>query len=493
MQKINTSLNIYAQEKQINNNEYLIVSTKNKNGKYIPYAFNCDEYIQADELIRKSAFLDTYVSIATFLKPSNKIENIAKIYEHYIDIDQHDKLVHLSLNEAKDFVKLLEPHFGNDFPKPSYILYTGQGIHIHIKLINFNDLIKWSRTQELLMERIDNILKDLQENNGLYKLLSVDPSGKNPNRVLRAENTFNTKSNTYSQVIYRSNEEYTQDDLINNFNLTHTIKRGKNKGQEKPLKDLIYNRQNETFKDNEVTYKKFKPLHNGAYTSKTLLNKRINDLYNLIAIRNKNNYLEGYRNMLMSVAVGLFYEDSKNYNETLENLFILNREFTSPLKENEVKAWLDHWIRLPNKWQFKTETIVNRLEITPQEEVKMKVLISNSYKCGNYRKGNKDKLNTKKRINYNLNSKSKLESVKKYDSRHKEKKRQYDKERYKNKQEPILSKANNRYAPIKAINKVNKLVLKQEAKNMQAQGIKYKDIAQALNVSLRTIKNYVKE
>lgn len=495
MQELNTSLNVYAQDYTNRDNFLILYNAINE--KFIKYPFKCNDLISANEHIIENKNLDSYTSIASYSEPSNNDNFIVNIYEHCIDLDQHESIINLNVSQAKDFIKLLEPYFNKEMPQPSYITYTGRGIHIHIKLINASDKAKWRTTQTYLMERIDKILAEISKTHTDYLLaLEVDTKCKNPSRVYRTPGTLNTKANKYSREIYRSNAQYTQDEICNKFNLTHTIKKGINKGRLDYLSDLVGINQDIALASTQYQIKEFKPIQKG-YTALTLADKRINDLYTYIRIQNKKGINEGYRNALISIAtplLALLFDDNE---DILQNLILLNNEFNKPLRESELKAWLLSWLRKPKaqQHQFKTKTIIAMLNISLEEQEQMKALISNSLKCKRYmNKGdNREVFNAKNRIKYKLNPKTKINQAQAYQKAHPMKVKAYKHKHYIEHKESYINSLNNAYTPIKAVNKMNKAILKAQAHEMRAQGMKYREIAKALNISLITAKRYVKE
>lgn len=491
--QLNTSLNVYAQD-NTNKDNFLILYNA-INDKFIKHSFKCDELIEANEHINTHRNMDSYTSIASFSAPKNNENFIVNIYEHCIDLDQHQSIINLNVSQAKDFVNLLEPYFNKEMPQPSYIVYTGRGIHIHIRLLAANDKAKWRKTQIYLMERIDKILAEISKTHTDYLLaLEIDKQCKNPNRVYRTAETLNTKANEYSKVIYSSTAQYTQDEICNSFNLSHTIQKGINKGKIDYLSDLVGINQDTALASTQRQIKEFKPIQRG-YTAITLADKRISDLYTYIAIQNKKGNNEGYRNTLISIAAPIFallYEDNKE--DIMQNLMLLNNEFNEPLNERELNAWLLSWLSKPKteQHQFKTKTIINMLNISLEEQEQMKALISNSIKCKRYMsKGdNREVFNAKNRIKYKNNSKLKIAQAKAYQRKNPMEVKAYKHKHYLRNKERYINSVNNAYKPIKTINVMHRAILKAKAQEMRQGGMKYKEIAKELNISLITAKRY---
>jgi DNA-binding CsgD family transcriptional regulator len=383
-----------------------------------------------------------YLSIATYTKPWRTEENIDIIMAHYIDIDNH--ISPFSLKDAKQFELLfLRGLYESVIPTPSQVLYTGRGLQLIFNLKGARDIPKFKQTQRALNETLQKQLNEDKNN----VLLDIGNGLKIDNltdvRVLRVANTINTKSGTYSQVIFKSNAIYTQDEIIKRYGWLEYVT-GTKKKEKHQLKELIGANSKEILKYSDNEIKSLKP-YNKLYTFETISLFRRKDLKKLIELRNAKGYTQGYRNKLIKIAVQLIREYVTDTKELYRNLQGFNFEFKEPLKDNEIIAWCNSAIK--KQIYFRTETIIKELDITEEEQEHLSVIVS--HKIRN----------------------------KRYSNKHKEEYRQ---------------KRNERYKPVKMANKKKKQKRNKKVLSLIKKGVTYEQIGLNLGITTRTIINIKK-
>ena len=384
-----------------------------------------------------------YLSIATYTKPWRTEENIDLITAHYIDIDNHKEDSFFSLENAKQFELLfLRNLYGKVIPKPSQVLYTGRGLQLLFNLKNATDVGKFKQTQMALnttlkkeLDKAKQLLNDTENKLEIDNLTDV--------RVLRVANTINTKSGTYSQVIFKSNAIYTQDEIIKRYGWLEYITDTKKK-EKHQLKELIGANSKEILKYSDDEIKNLKP-YNKLYTFETISLFRRKDLKKLIELRNAKGYTQGYRNKLIGIAVQLIREYVTDTKELFRSLQGFNYEFKEPLRESEIIAWCNSAIK--EQIFFKTETIIKKLDITEEEQEHLSILIG------------------------------KKERNKRYFIKH---------------QENIRAKRKERYKALKMANKKKKEKRNKKVLSLIKQGYTYKQISLKLSISVRTIQRIKK-
>lgn len=436
MSELNLSLNKYN-----NKAGYFCLANINA-GSWQQNFFNCNELEQADNFIRANALLDSYNSIATFNTTKRTRANIELLTEHYIDIDNH--LSPLSKEQAQEFLnEVLLPLFDISMPIPSQVVYSGRGLQLHFNLEGADDLIKWEYTQQALLERVQAICYSQNALLNAYGL-EIDKSCKDSARVLRTIGTRNSKSNTYTELLFSDEKAiYTQDEIIGNYNLDFTMPRGRYAGTKVKLNEYKGLNKHQVLKATQRQLKEFK-TYSRLYSRETLNQARQQDLFKIIALRNLKCINEGYRNNLLSIAVQLLRENTNDINYLINELLEVNSWFNEPLKEQEVISWC--YSAVGKQLHFSNKYIINKLNITQDEQKQLITIISREVKNNRYYIKNADYLKAKQQ---------------------------------------------ERYKPIKFINSVNKTTLKAKARQLKEQGLKNKEIALKLNVSDRTIRRYL--
>lgn len=403
--------------------------------------FSTQQLSQANEYINEHKQYDSYNSLATFRTTFRNRNNIAIITEHCIDIDNH--LSPFSEEQAKEFIsQVLEPLYDIAIPTPSLIVYTGRGLQIHFNLSGANDIRKWELTQRALIERLQKIS---YEHNALLEAtgLKIDSACNDSARVFRTINTTNTKANKTTKALYISNNVYSQNEIIENYNLTWTSEKGKQKGKQHKLNELTGLNKEQILKATQRELKEYKG-YAWNYTKETLNQARREDLIKIIELRNVKGISEGYRNNLLSIAVQLERESINDINQLAEHLLEYNNYFIEPLKTSEVVSW----VRSATKKQihFSNKYIISKLNLTRKEQEQLSTIISRSVKNSRYYYKNREALNLRG-----------LE----------------------------------RYKPTKLINQTNRNLLKLRAVEMAKNGSKVNEICKELNKSRRTIYRYL--
>lgn len=422
---------------------YFYLSSASESGKWLGDTFfNAEQIQEANEYIEKNKWLNCYGSIATFLNNTRSYSTILKPLELFADIDSH--LYSVTKNEVLEYVEKLKPHFNKEIPEPSSVVFTGRGFQLHFELKSGIeiDIPKWKKTQEALCNTLDSIVSELNVFFGSE--FSMD-NLKDCIRPLRIPETYNTKAKKFSQLVYSSGKKYSLEDIISGYGLFYYEKKGKR--QEKiALKELANINSEDILKATPTKLKEYKSKTKG-YTIETLARARIQDYLTLISLRNAAGITEGYRNNLLNLACETLLNVSTNANEIKNTLEAINKEFSVPLSEAEVRKWIQ-LKAVHSQYYFKTETIIERLKITEAEQEKMKTLIRRELKNSKYYQKNKDSLKKKRVLKYSTT------------------KEQNEEERN------------------------NRIVLAHELKN---QGASINLIAAALKVSRRTVFYYLKK
>lgn len=372
---------------------------------------------------------DTYITPNTIYLPKRRVENIRQFRALYIDLDstEGDQLYISYL--------IFELAENGEIPKPSMIVDSGRGIHLYWKIKNapYQALYTWQQLEDFLY----------------YKLKKYGADGRTLDavRVLRMPGTINSKNNKECRVLYIDEDlEYSMYDLREKY--------------------LEYKPKQLEF---EQTKKKTnsKVINNKFFNSYSLHMARSEDIETLCKLRNYDMHEYRCRNMAVHCYAywrGLVVRDI----EVLEKEVIeFNNALTKPLKESEIKAILrcipkvvDKFINFENDikegkdrrvskgmrdkegYWYKNETLIERLDITPGEQIHLKTIIGTEEK---YRRNNE----------------------RRKDSRRDE--------------EGLTKREQQKQNTIKAV------------QELKAKGLKYKEIAEKLDISIDTVKYYFRK
>ena len=181
------------------------------------------------------------------------------------------------------------------------------------------------------------------------------------------------------------------------------------------------------------------------HRERSLYQGRILDLVKLCELRNYD--VKGHRETILFLYryyLCYFYEDEQ---KALEDILELNKEFTQPLSEKEViraTGSAEKVFKSKDKqYKYKNETLIELLEISEYEQTHMKIIIG------------KEEYKRRDRV--------------------------YQKNKY-------LEKLN---LEGKMTKKEELKILREKIKALRAEGLKNKNIAESLNIPLKTLKRHI--
>lgn len=351
---------------------YIFCAAKPQIDKYYP--FLASDKKSLDEFIQKNWLKDTYYTVNYFKDATGRRrDNVAIANAIVIDIDDHTLMGGFDINAAMNLVGLLEPHFNADIPTPSRVIHTGRGVHVYFKIEPTTDIAKYETVCKKLFYKIDMVI-------GQYFPLSSstlkrDTQAASPNNFWRIPGTYNTKARTISKEIYYNPAQYTLDELITDFvpELNIIIN-----GTTTPLEHAT-----------NTAYSEFKQFR-ADFTAMSWRLAAIDDLKTLQNARKEvtklddNKYYfgsnKGHRNnfiFILGVLAKWAFNDSQDVLETMQafNKFYGNEV----LDDSEVMATYKSVMTKGYKTP-RAKTIIEKLDIKPQEQTLLKVLINQQEK-----------------------------------------------------------------------------------------------------------------
>lgn len=308
---------------------------------------------------------DTFITPNTTYLPKRRVENIRQFRALYIDLDN------IEGDQLYISYKTMELAEKGEIPKPTMIINSGRGIHLYWRIKNapYQALNTWQELEDYLYYKLKGYGADNQ---------ALDAA-----RVLRLPGTINSKNNKECKTIFIENDlEYSM------YNLRE--------------KYLGYKPKQLEFQETKQKTNN-KVINNKFFNSYSLHMARAEDMETLCRIRRYS--MTGYRNMVIHCFAywrGLVVRDI----EVLEKDVIdLNNSFTEPLRETQVNAVLrcipkaiDKFIMYENDvragikrrvtkgmrdkegYWYKNETLIERLDITPEEQTHLKTIIGTKEK-----------------------------------------------------------------------------------------------------------------
>ena len=140
---------------------------------------------------------------------------------------------------------------------------------------------------------------------------------------------------------------------------------------------------------------------------------RLNDLETLIRLRNEAGVDAGYRNNLIAIAIPTLVSCGCKNDEVIKEAHRINSLFNKPLINAEVNDWLNSCLKKKEivnadgkkgvsrvYYRFYTNTIIDKLQITKEEQDSMQVLCDEKIKKKRNREKNKERQNANRREVY---------------------------------------------------------------------------------------------
>lgn len=312
------------------------ITIASKNPVYKQWHYKSEEILENSEIILNQ--INTYVSQNTFYKPQRRIENIKELRAIYIDIDCH------KTKYSKEAVQyfLENDLYGYKIPRPNFLIDSGRGLYyvLLIKPVPSMAMPLWYAVQRYLYNQL--------------KEYGADACALDPTRVLRVVGTINSKSNSFVEILDMYDYEYTLREIQEGFLPEISDKREKKKGRPKKIVSL--------------------------YTEYSLYYARILDITKICELRDYD--VKGHRELILFLYryfTCCFTQDSE---EALQKVLELNSMFKEPLPINEVKTDTRSAERayVEKKYKYTNAKLIKILDITLEEQMHLKTIISGKEK-----------------------------------------------------------------------------------------------------------------
>ena len=251
-----------------------------------------------------------------------------------------------------NFLAYLEEQFFDvAIPHPSMIIRTGRGFQLYWKLkpasYNHKMIVFYNNIQR-------NIVKAFKSIN--YEDFKVDTSVSNANRVLRLAGTYNHSAGTYATIDYIGPERYTLTEL------SEWLFGGVSTGR----KWVHYKKK----KRSPVPLVTDEKSYQRNQVRLGMLRNRLSDLITLVCLRDGK--MIGYRQTTLYIALCIMCDLKYNEDEKLSALQEINALFVKPLSS----ATITKLSKRHQRKNFLSETIIDRLNISEEEQFNLKTIVS---------------------------------------------------------------------------------------------------------------------
>lgn len=149
-----------------------------------------------------SGTTDTWLTQNSFYKPNRRTVNLKALHMNYVDLDYYKVDQYKRSSPDAMLTRALRIIEEAKIPLPNVIVDSGRGLQIkwcYPKPIKEEALPRWRRVQQQLIS--------------LLAPLGADTCCKDPNRVLRLAGTFNSKSRSMTTVLHETTNKVPFDTL----------------------------------------------------------------------------------------------------------------------------------------------------------------------------------------------------------------------------------------------------------------------------------------
>lgn len=365
---------------------------------------------------------NNYLSVSTFKSGRSRCEaNVKEVKRLYLDMDAHDNPI--NIDEAKLLSDYMIDNWfdGCDLPEPSYIIFSGRGLQVLFTVEGCTNVTEWKPYQTALLNSCQKLLEELKHHSlSEASIVAVEHDDlkidmlKDASRVHRVPNTTNLKSNVAAKLLYQNEDHvYTLNELNANYEafsddnlVTEKKKKTQKKTKSEPTERGV------DLSGIDMDGKQAIDPHFFEIIDKTI-KPRLSDLETLIRLRNEAGTDSGYRNNLIAIAIPTLVSCGYKNDDVVKEAHRINSLFNKPLKKAEVNDWLNSCLKkkeIVNAdgkkgvsrvfYRFFTSTIIEKLQITPDEQEAMKVLCSEALKKKRSRDKQKDVQNANRREVY---------------------------------------------------------------------------------------------
>lgn len=379
-------------------------------------------------------YCNNYLSVSTFKNCKTRSEwNVKEVKRLYVDMDAHDNPINFDEAELLADYMIMNWFDGCDLPEPSYIIFSGRGLQVLFTLNGCTNVSEWKRYQSALLNNCQKLLEELKHHSlseaGVVAYehdVSLDVL-KDASRVTRVPDTKNQKVNVDAELLYENeSNEYTLNELNTDYATFSTDNLGTIEEKKKTKKTQKKTKSKEKKKkaksepsEREVDMSRIdmdgKQVVDPNFLKiiESTIKPRLGDLETLIHLRNAAGINGGYRNNLIAIYIPTLVGCGWKNEDVVKEAHRINSLFNKPLKKAEVNDWLNSCLTKKEVvdvggkksvmrvyYRFYTNTIIEKLQITKEEQESLHVLCSEALKKKRNREKNKDKQNAHRREAY---------------------------------------------------------------------------------------------
>ena len=322
--------------------------------------------------------LDTWITQADFKGYNRRLVNFLRVGVAWVDLDYYNS-EHAGTVPEKLAEQILWYCQYETIPFPSIIIYSGRGLQVKWLFSNpipTQALVRWNTLQKYICSKFD--------------LFGADPKAKDASRVLRLVDSVNTKSGDKCRIIYVNKigddetASYSFDNLCDAF-----FPYSRDEMQQLQIEQAETREQKQKFKVIEGG----KKSQGRQFNEQTLNWHRLLDLRKLSRLRGwKEEAAAGYQDWCLFLAV-CFLSWSIKPDRLFQEVNVLAREFCPTWRHDEAAAITKSAIARAHeasngkkvkfdgklydpRYRFTNAFLIETLKITDNEQKELMTIIS---------------------------------------------------------------------------------------------------------------------
>lgn len=299
---------------------------------------------------------DTYLTPNQFKRRNRRVVSLLQLNAAFADLDTYRVEPYGGVTPEAQAQTLLETCTVQDWPQPSIILFSGRGLQVKYIFnppVPSKALPRWNACEAFLSKQ--------------FRPFGADPVCVSASTVLRLERTVNTKSGEVVRVLWPPPG---QEPVTYGF-------------EDFAARVLPFSRE-QWRERKEAARGQRKPRELHTFTVQSLNYSRLNDLRTLAHLRGwTEGNPDGMRDLpLFLASTFLSWLVEAGLPLWLE-IAELAREWCPTWPEKKIREHVCTVLRMASRgrhYLFRNQTLIDRLEITPGEEVNLKAIISETEK-----------------------------------------------------------------------------------------------------------------
>lgn len=328
--------------------------------------------------------LDSWICMNDFNDRNRRVVNLERINVVFSDLDTYNS--ELYNDKEPEFIHEALTKFFNDnnYPQPSLTMFSGRGIQIKWLLkesLHAKELVQWKALQKGICDKLVEF--------------GSDSNALDASRLLRVENTINTKSKQFTRTLNktRNPQRYTFEELISKFDIDVSESEEVKIKKEKVIKEVVQKVVKESYeRPFLISNNNNKEGNKGNFTRKsvkTLAWYRFLDLKKLVELRDKK--IEGsrmhflfYSLNFMAMSLQINKENFWDEAQALSTRFFPNGDVSlndlNTLYEKVVAAGKGETVNFDGKkytqlYTPTNKTLISIFNITAEEQKHMLTII----------------------------------------------------------------------------------------------------------------------